>query len=568
MSIKNALGIHIGHDRGAALVVDGQLVAQMAEERLDRRKHSNSPELPTKAIMAVLEIAKVHREKLGVVGISYTNVVVDKIIEQLAPEIRDYLKIPSLEVYGIGHHDCHAWSTYCTSDFNKALVLVADGAGDIVDNQIEAESLYIGEGANLQLLSRRLQDFGLTRTERRNSFNLGYMSQVDREKQISLGRKYEQFTYLSGFGHGHAGKTMALAAFAEPIFIPKIPAFTGLQFPLSFEDGLIEIDDLWKRSGDPWHRFIKNNAKGVAAAGQALIEGYMVKLLNSINSRKFGGRLCAAGGVFLSCRLNHHILLNTQFDNLHVVPAAGDDGQCVGAAFAAYSQVFGTPKRTSASLPYLGRRYSSVEIEDRLSHFGIQAKWMKTSQLIKRIAKDIANGRIIGFLRGRSEMGPRALCHRSILADPRRKEMKDRLNLLKGRELFRPFAPVVTADEQFRYFDLRQNSPFMLLATMVRSEYQNMLPAITHIDGSARIQAINKEKEPFIYDLLTNFEKMTGFPILLNTSFNLGGEPIVESPHDAIVTFLGSDIDVLILENFYIDKKLQNYPNAIFKTQA
>jgi carbamoyltransferase len=257
MSCKTSLGIHIGHDRGAALVRDGELICHIAEERLDRLKHSNSPELPTKAIEAVLQIAGLRPNQISVVGISYTNVVIADVIEQLRGEVRDLMNSPSLLVEGFGHHDCHAWSTYCTSNFDRALVLVADGAGDTVGEQIEAESLYLGEQDSLVLLDRRLQDVGLARTTRRNSFNLAYMNPADRNKQISLGRKYEQFTYLIGFGHGHAGKTMALAAYADPLISTNVPVFSDVHFSLTFEDGLVEIHDAWKTSGEPWHRFIR-----------------------------------------------------------------------------------------------------------------------------------------------------------------------------------------------------------------------------------------------------------------------------------------------------------------------
>jgi carbamoyltransferase len=557
MSCKTSLGIHIGHDRGAALVCDGELICQIAEERLDRLKHSNSPELPVKAIEAVLQIAGLQKSQVSVVGISYTNVVITDVIEQLRGEVRDLMNSPSLLVEGFGHHDCHAWSAYCTSNFDRALILVADGAGDTVGEQIEAESLYLGERDSLVLLDRRLQDVGLARTTRRNSFNLAYMNPADRNKQISLGRKYEQFTYLIGFGHGHAGKTMALAAYADPLFSTNAPSFSDLQFSLTFQDGLVDIDDAWKTSGDPWHRFVRQNSPAIAAACQSLIEAYVIHLLQVIDAHDCKS-LCAAGGLFLNCLLNHRILQLTKFEDLHVIPAAGDDGQCVGAAFAAYAKEFGPPKRTSTVLPYLGRSYSTSEIEDRLGYFKLKALALDHNSLARRLAQAIAAGRVVGLLRGRSELGPRALCHRSILADPRATGMKDTLNLLKGRELFRPFAPVVTADVQNKYFKLEADSPFMLLAGMVRPEYQSLLPAITHVDGSSRIQSITREKDPFVYDLLKAFELETGFPILLNTSFNLDGEPIVESPHDALVTFLNSEIDILVLENYYVDKTLQD----------
>ena len=540
----------------------------MAEERLDRRKHSSSAELPKNSITAVIDIAGIEPSEIGAVGISYTNVVIGSILEQLAPEIRDYLSLPYLVVYGLGHHDCHAWSAYCTSDSARALILVADGAGDIVDRQIESESLYFGENGQIRLLERRLQDFGQTRTTRRNAFNLAYMSEVDRQKQISLGRKYEQFTYLVGFAHGEAGKTMALAAYAEPLFRQAPPRFSGLGFSLTFQDGLLELEEAWRASGEPWHRFVHDRAASIAAAGQALIETNVLRILQTIDAEPYGGALCAAGGLFLSCRLNHRILTETDFKHLHVIPAAGDDGQCVGAAFAAYAKTFGQPRCSSSTLPYLGRRYRLAEIAERLKQFHLKAELVDDVLLIKRIAADLAAGEIVAILRGRSEIGPRALCHRSLLADPRDSNMKERLNKLKGREQFRPFGPVVTADEQFRYFELAQESPYMLLATQVRTQHRQKLPAITHVDGTARVQAVSREQDHFTYDLLRVFEELTGFPIILNTSFNLAGDPIVESPHDAIVTFLAAEIDVLVLENYYISKRDESPDSGDVRTRA
>jgi carbamoyltransferase len=281
----------------------------------------------------------------------------------------------------------------------------------------------------------------------------------------------------------------------------------------------------------------------------------MIAVLNALNPDGTHKALCGAGGVFLNCQMNHRILANTRFEHLHVIPAAGDDGLCIGAAFWAYAQVFSAPARTSVSLPYLGPRYDSDAIRDRLRHFQLTAKQLDDAWLADRVAQDLDDGRIVALLRGRSEVGPRALCHRSLLADPRRRGMKDCLNYLKGRELFRPFAPVVPAEDQFKYFELIQSSPYMLLATRIRPEFRDTLPAITHVDGSSRVQAIDHSKEPFVHALLRAFERKTGYPILLNTSFNLAGDPIVESPHDAIVTYLNSDIDVLVMENFYLDKK-------------
>jgi carbamoyltransferase len=225
------------------------------------------------------------------------------------------------------------------------------------------------------------------------------------------------------------------------------------------------------------------------------------------------------GGVFLNCQMNGRIVRETRFENLHVVPAAGDDGQCIGSAFFAYAQAFAPPQRGADPLPYLGPHYDRAAITQDIQRAELSAEELEDGQLMERIAQALADGLIVGLFRGRSECGPRALCHRSLLADPRRADMKDRLNGLKGRELFRPFAPAVTEEDQATFFELEPPSPFMLVATALRPRFRDVLPAITHIDGSARVQAVSRAKEPFIHALLRAFAARTGYPVLLNTSF-------------------------------------------------
>jgi carbamoyltransferase len=555
MSGRHSLGVHIGHDRGAALISDGELIAHIAEERLDRKKHSDSPGLPLKAIATVLQIGGIRPADLGIVGISYHMAEIDRVVPLLRDELRDALGTPQLEVIGVDHHDCHAWSAYCTTDADAALIVVADGAGDIIGHRVEAESLYVGTGDAIELVDRRLQDFALTRMSHRNSFLLPYMNEVDRKKEISLGRKYEQFSYLVGFGSLEAGKTMGLAAYGVPLFKIESPTVQDLQFSLTFDDGLVEIDRIWQASGESWHRFSRTRAADIAATGQQLLEEYMISLLNALNPEGSHEVLCAAGGVFLNCQMNGRILGEAKFQKVHIIPAAGDDGQCIGAAFYAYNRAFGEARRRSDPLPFLGQSYRDTVLQGLLDDFRLRGDHVDDLDLADRMAADLAEGKVIGMLRGRSEMGPRALCHRSILADPRVAGVKDHLNRLKGREPFRPFAPVVTQEGQGKYFEMEVISPYMLFATRLRPEFQRALPAIVHVDGSSRVQAVSKDDEPFVYTLLRSFETRSGYPILLNTSFNLAGDPIVESPYDAIVTYLNSAIDVLVMENFYVSEK-------------
>jgi carbamoyltransferase len=550
------LGIHIGHDRSAAVIRDGRLIAHIAEERLDRVKYSNSPNLPVLSVRTLIDYLALDLRDLRAVGISYTNVHIESILPQLTDEIRDALGMRHVEVVGCAHHRAHALSAFHTSTNEEALVLIADGAGDIVGGRLEAETLFFADRTGLRVLESRTQDFPTTRLDRRNAFNPAYFLEADADKSISIGRKYEQFTYLIGFRHGEAGKTMGLAAYDVPLFDPEVRDFSGIASDLRFADYLSRIEELSKAAGEAWHVFVRERRQAIAALAQAIAEKHVLRMLANVR-KTFGARpLCVAGGLFLNCRLNHAILEQSPFDKLHMIPTAGDDGQAIGAAFHAALEHSAEIPKSSGSFPYLGLSYSTDEIAAAVAHFGFPYRRLPANLLVRQIARDLEAGKTVGLLRGRSESGPRALCHRSILANPCFSEIRDDLNRLKGRESFRPFAPVVTADSQFTYFDLRSSSPFMLLACNVRPEYRTALAGITHVDGTARVQAVDEATESFIHALLKEFEHLSGFPILLNTSFNLAGEPLVEHPHDALSTFAASSLDVLVMEDFYITSRM------------
>lgn len=551
---KITLGIHIGHDRSAAIVRDGKLIAHLAQERIDRIKHSNSPEIPYEAIKKLLEWCNIKPDQISGIGISYTNVVIEDILNQLSDELRATLGINDIPIIGVGHHLAHAYSTYFTSDFNKSLILVADGAGDIVGAKIEAESIYTGHAGKIKLEEQRLQDFGLMKTDRRNSFYPDYMHQLDLNKEISIGRKYEQLTYLIGFKHGEAGKTMGLASYAKPLMELEQPTFSGLDFSLTYQEYLDKVNEFRVQHRLSWYELLSTQKESIASLAQLIAENYILTILNSINSKGDYSDLCLAGGVFLNCLLNQRILEKAKFKRIHIIPAAGDDGQSVGTAIYAYHQVFEGINPSSAPLPYLGISHSDMAIEERLKYFKLPFQKLNDSDLCAFLAKSLSEGQTVGMMRGRSEMGPRALCHRSIITDSRPESMKDKLNKLKGRELFRPFAPVVTAEDEFKYFELIQSSPYMLLATKTKEQYKEALAAVTHVDGTARVQSVLKEHDPFMHQLLESFKSLTGYSVLLNTSFNIAGDPIVESPHDAISAFLNCDLDLLVMENYLVIK--------------
>jgi len=392
--------------------------------------------------------------------------------------------------------------------------------------------------------------------DRRNCYNPLYMAPNDLAKAISLGRKYEQFTHMVGFRRGEAGKLMALASYAKPIIEPDIPIFDGIDFPLTFGDYITLIETLCKRASIPWHAFVRRNAREIAATCQSVVEAYVLRIVHNLAELYDPRQLCLAGGFFLNCLLNHRIISKTPYSDVHIIPAAGDDGQSVGAAFEAAIQIGEHPVRLSRPIvPYLGLAHSDQEISEALEHFRLPYRRLPEALLIDRMVETLIGGGTIGVLRGRSEMGPRALCHRSILAHPGYSEIRDDLNRIKGREPFRPFAPVVAAEEQFEYFNLSAPSRYMLFASTVKSQYRNLLAGITHVDGTARVQAVTADDEPFVHRLLLAFGKRSGFAVLLNTSFNLAGDPLVESPHDALTAFLTSSLDALVMEDYYVTSR-------------
>lgn len=548
------LGLHIGHDRAATVLDDGRLIGHLSEERVDRVKHSFSIGLPWGALQVLQSRGLYRIENVREVGITFAAAEVGRFEERWRSELQERLGPLDARIIPVPHHLAHAYSTFYTSPFPEALVLVADGGGDLVAEGIEAESLYYARGATIDLLEQRLQDAPVANMAHPGSHAFDVLTSVDRGKRISLGRKYTQLTYTIGFGTGQEGKTMGLAAYGKPLVSCPIQT-DGLAFDLRFSTMLDEVERVWRRSGEHLGHFLRRNRADLAATAQELVESVVIQSVTQCVERYGIADLCVSGGLFLNCLLNHRILERTPVRRLHIIPAAGDDGQSIGAAFYAYHMARQAPRNSASELPYLGPAYDQREIEAALGRWGAVYRRYSDGQLAAMLAERIAGGALVGLLRGRTEIGPRALCHRSILGDPRSQAVKSRLdNDVKHREAFRPYAPVVTAEAQFRYFDLRQSSPFMLLAAPVRPEYRTHLPAITHADGTARIQAVSQADEPFIHRLLLEFETRTGFPILLNTSFNDAGEPIVETPEDAIATFVSTGLDLLVLENFVIEK--------------
>lgn len=548
------LGIHLGHDRAASIVREGHLQAHIAEERLDRVKHSTLAEIPFRSVDALLRSERLALGDFAAIGVTYANYELEAFLPEIRDRLADRYRSPIPPLIAVKHHLAHALSAFHTCDFSEALLFVADGAGDPVPGGgLEAESWYLASPEGVEFAGGRCQSFVVDVYDTPVLSLYPLMTETDRRKEMSFGYKYEQFTSLLGFGPQQEGTTMALAAFGRSLVDVRQYRFETLHYSVKRGDVLEEINKLRQAAGMGYPAYVRRERPHLARTIQDYVEHAILSILTTLRRETGRRHLCLSGGVFLNCVLNHKILESGLFDDVHIVPAAGDDGQSIGAAFEAYRQACGRPTCCSRSLPFLGLRHGSRSIRTAIERNGLSYERLTDRPLAQRVVSCLLEGKVVGILRGRSEIGPRALCHRSLLADPRSRRLRDRLNRkIKRRQMFRPFAPVVAAEDRDRFFELAGESRFMLLSGRVRKKYRRALCGVTHVDGSARVQAISAEEDPFVHRLLKLFERETGFPVLLNTSFNGRGEPIVEKPEDAIATFLKTGIDALVLGNYLI----------------
>lgn len=555
--MKNiSLGIHMGHDRSVSVVADGTLIGSLAAERIDRVKHSLSSKIPFDTINTLIKYLKIDIRSIKYVGITYAAVEIQNLKNYYYDELKEYYPDWDFKLIPVSHHLAHAASTYYTSTFDKALVFVADGGGDIVNGEEEAESVYIASKEGIKLVEQRLQS-NVIHTLTRKQFHLyPFMNNIYLSEQVSIAKKYEQITYMIGFDWNQAGKTMGLASYGKELFPIEIPAINNLHYDLSLDFLIKEVYQFYLKSGLKYPFYINNYKADIAKTVQLFTEKLVLAIMEYLLKKYEIKEVCLAGGLFLNCLLNHKILEEFPDITLHICPASGDDGQSIGAAFIAYQYFVDQKKYNKQTIPYLGLSYNNIEILNAIKRHNLNYKYyIEQKQLYPVIANEIYSNKIVGFFTGRSEIGPRALCHRSLLANATWDGMKDYLNRrVKHRENFRPFAPVILEEFEMDYFKLKQTSPYMLLAPETNETYIMSIPSVVHVDKTARVQSVNAENNPYIYGILEEFYKLSGVPVVLNTSFNDNGEPIVESPDDAINTFLSTQIDVLVLENFIIYK--------------
>jgi carbamoyltransferase len=587
----NILGIScFYHDSAACLVKNGIIVGAAQEERFTRKKHD--PRFPKNAIQYCLSEGRIQVEDLDYVVFydkpfmtferllfSYLTAAPKGLRSWLAAmplwlgqklHLRKILKNEigyNKNVLYTEHHQAHAASTFYMSPFENAAILTVDGVGEWT-----TASYGIGKGNKIDIIKE--------------------MHFPD-----SVGLLYSAFTYFTGFRvNSGEYKLMGLAPYGKPIYkdlikdkIVDIKEDGSIRLDLSLFDFLGGLKMTNKRFdrlfGGPPRKPetpITQREMDIAASIQKVAEEIVMKMASHVHKETGMSYLCMAGGVALNCVANGRILREGPFKDLWIQPAAGDAGCALGAAFSVWHRFLGnernvTPGNDGQYGSYFGPAFSNEYVQAYLHQNGYPYQVLEDEQRAIRIAKEIKKGHIVGHLCGRMEFGPRALGARSILGDPRKKETQSVMNLkIKYRESFRPFAPTVMEDKAAEYFEIDRPSPYMLLVAYVNQERRlpmpmdgNMsmleklniprsdIPAITHLDYSARIQSVNRKTNKYYYEIIEAFEKLTGCGVIVNTSFNVRGEPIVCTPQEAYQCFMRTEMDVLVMENCMLFKKEQ-----------
>lgn len=532
------------HDGGVAVRTEaGEVVALAAERVGDRFKHSWNSGL-------AYDHLRSRREYSGAFGGAHDNFI----------DTRD-----GLDTKG-DHHLFHAASAYFASGFSDAAVMVVDGQGPR-HGHVASTSIWQAKGKDLDCIEEL--------SEGEPPFAAG-----------SIGHFYTAIGALVGMGLDHEGKTMALAAYGGPSpFLDFLrarvlcesdgrftidPLFTLAVFENTFGPRYYQWEKCRPGCSELWHEILELRAAmeaaegydarrvdmDVAFAGQALLEDIMLGVANRARSLTGAARLCLAGGVALNCVANERLTRDAGFESVYVVPAPADDGQALGKLYLSVAELEdGHPPALTS--PYLGPDYSANEIEATLEMRAGRCRYVRLDEkeLLEEIVEWLCSGMVIATCYGRSELGPRALGHRSILADPRPSWMRDHINLgVKSREWYRPLAPMVTEEAAEKYFDLTEPSPYMTRAVRVRPKYASTIPAVVHKDGTARLQTVTREQDARCHQLLCLFEARSGIPILLNTSFNRRDEPLVETPADALEAFQNMNVDALVLGDYLVKK--------------
>jgi len=580
------LGLNAYHgDSAACIVVDGQLIAAAEEERFRRIKHWAG--FPSEAIKYCLEEAKVKIKDIDHVALNRNpsaNLIrkaifafskhpaLDLVKDRLknAARVRDIKTVLSSEfgvlgenikakIHHVEHHVAHLGSSFFVSPFEEAAVVSLDGFGDFVGAMWGK-----GEGHHLEVRDRVFFPH-------------------------SLGLFYLALTQYLGFPkYGDEYKVMGLSSYGEPTYLDRMKQIVQLdsngRFKLNLDYFIHHSDGvtmIWKggepKMGPVYSRKMENSLgparhsdelitseyENIAASLQAMYEEAFFHLLNHVYKKTKIPILCLAGGCAMNSVTNGKIFDKTPFKEVYIQAAAGDAGGALGAAFYVWHQILGHERNFVMENAYWGPQFSEAELSDELKVMSDELKKQECEitkiedekELCKKTAAEISAGKIVGWFQGRMEWGPRALGNRSIVVDPRRAEMKDFLNArIKRREPFRPFAPSILLEKTGEYFEKDYPDPFMIKVYSIRPEKRSVIPAVTHVDGTGRLQTVRREDNPLYWQLIKEFENLTGVPVVLNTSFN-ENEPIVCTPQEALDCFLRTKMDLLVVGNYFIKRK-------------
>ena len=567
------LGINAyDHDVSACLLRDGEIAFAISKERITREKHATG--FYQEVVDYCLEAEGIALDDVGLIVRNCYVLPVEDMEERLTyediPEFMDTAeraqaaKSPlcrnrSDRVVTVSHHLAHAYSAFAACPFNEGVVMVVDGVGNyacdvhepgqLTENVSplarEAESYYRFEGSRIETLKK----VWLEPTRGFLSDEFFFMA--------GLGALYSRVSsYIFG-DWNKCGEVMGLAPYGRP---------EGVRPLVRMHDGELVVPDwtaafakLWLPDVEQdWEKSAKKaHWEDMAWRVQHDTETVLLERARWLRETTGARNLCIAGGVGLNCVANGRIVREAGFDNVWIQPAAGDDGIAIGCAYYGHLQLQKKQRSYVMTHANLGRAYGQKDLNAAFDGMlaRIETKARASEDICAEAAKLLADGNVLGWFQGRSEFGPRALGNRSILADPRSATMKDTLNnRVKHRQAFRPFAPIVLAERAPEIFEGNEESPFMLVAKRVRPEWKDRIPAIVHVDGTARVQTVRRDTNERLYRLLEAFDALTGVPVLLNTSFNVKGEPIVETPRDAVDCFLSTGIDYLVVLDTLISK--------------
>jgi carbamoyltransferase len=564
------------HDSAAVLLDDGKLVAAAQEERFTRVKHD--PAFPENAVRYCLEEAGIAIDDIDNIAfydkplLKFERILstysymfplsLGAFWKAIPVWLKQKLWVPSEirrhtdfqgDIYFTEHHESHAASSYFYSKYKESNILTIDGVGE---------------------WATATRGFGKD----------GKIDLWDEVKfPHSLGLLYSAITYFLGFKVNSAEyKVMGLAPYGEPAYLDSFNELISI-----YEDGSFHLNmdyftyhhglrmtgkRLEKLFGIPRRQSeaepLEQVHKDIAMSLQRITEDVVLAMTRAMVKKTGNKNLCLAGGVALNCVANGRILRETDIENIFIQPAAGDAGGALGAAAFVQHQLFEIPQPGDFDTVYFGPGYGKEEIETYLKGKGASFAHLNDTTLLAETTKALTDQKVVGWFQGKMEFGPRALGNRSILADPRHAENRDKVNLkIKFRESFRPFAPTILEEHVNEYFALDQPSPYMLLVDHIQPG-KEVLPAVTHVDGSARIQTINREQNPKYYDLIKTFANATGVPVVINTSFNVRGEPIVCTPEDALRCFMTTNMDVLVLDNYILYKEDNKNLESVFESQV